>query len=342
MRPTEQDALFNSSKVTGDYPPKLDASVSFVPVSMVELPHTLGVRESDGHLFAFTFLVRGRVPKCLHEYLPTGQRVSTDPIIWMTSDAIIGPKFDAAGNIYVAEVVKPKGWCPPELDEHFTKIGVKDLTGPAAVAANMYGSIVKFSPRGGTFDLGDERELANPWDKDLGNRANPFEGELKLPEGLKTVEVEYFKGGQMRPAKVIGAEWIHPGIGHVGLFYCNCENVTFDVDEFGRVFFPDLNLFRVRVIDTAGNVLTHFGGYGNAESMGPDSPVIDPKTGKLRSRKADDPTDMKSPFAEPEIALAWPLGVGVTDRYAYIGDSLNRRLLRVKLIYTVEETIEVK
>jgi hypothetical protein len=70
--------------------------------------------------------------------------------------------------------------------------------------------------------------------------------------------------------------------------------------------------------------------------------VIDPKTGKLRSRKADDPTDMKSPFAEPEIALAWPLGVGVTDRYAYIGDSLNRRLLRVKLIYTVEETIEVK
>ena len=100
MRPTEQDALFNSSKVTGDYPPKLDASVSFVPVSMVELPHTLGIRQSDGHLFAFTFLVRGRVPKCLHEYLPTGQRVTTNPIIWMTSDAVIGPKFDAAGNIY--------------------------------------------------------------------------------------------------------------------------------------------------------------------------------------------------------------------------------------------------
>ena len=52
--------------------------------------------------------------------------------------------------------------------------------------------------------------------------------------------------------------------------------------------------------------------------------------------------DMKSPFAEPEIALAWPLGVGVTDRYAYIGDSLNRRLLRVKLIYAVEETIAVE
>ncbi len=342
IRPDEQAMLFNGSKTTSDYPIKLGPHQSFVPVSMCELPHTLGVRWSDGHLFAFTFMVRGRVPKCLNEYLTTGEQVNKQPIVWMTSDVVVGPKFDAAGNIYVAEAVKPKGWQPPELAEHFARTGVKGLSGAAYVAANVYGSIVKFPPAGGTFDMGYERELDNPWDKKLGKRANPFEGEMKLPEGAKAIEAEYLKGDRMHPAKVIGAEWMHPGIGHVGHYRCNCENVTFDVDEFGRVFFPDPELFRVRVIDTAGNALTHFGGYGNAESMGPDSPVVDPKSGRLRAREASDPKDLKSPFAEPDIAFAWLVGVGVTDRYVYTGDALNRRLLRLKMTYAAEESCDVK
>ncbi|HOX06492.1 MAG TPA: hypothetical protein PK280_08835 [Planctomycetota bacterium] len=342
IRPTEQDMLFNGSKTTGDAVIKLPDHASFVPVSMTELPHTLGVRASDGHLFAFTFKVRGRVPKCLNEYQTTGEQVNKDPIIWMTSDAIVGPKFDAAGNIYVAEVVKPKGWQPPELAAHFAKTGVKGLTGPAFVASNMYGSIVKFPPTGGTFEMGDSRDLGNPWDPKLGKRASPFEGEMRLPEGAKTLEAEYLLGDRMRPAKVIGAEWMHPGVGHVGHYRCNCENITFDVDEFGRVFFPDPELFRVRVIDTGGNAITYVGGYGNAESMGPDSPVLDPKTGKLRPRETGDPKDLKSPFAEPDVAFAWVVGVGVTDKYIYAGDPLNRRLLRIKMTYAVEESCEVK
>jgi len=207
----------------------------------------------------------------------------------------------------------------------------------------MYGSIVKFSPKGGTFDFGDSRECDNPWDPKLGKRASPFEGEPKLPEGLKTQEAEVYTGASgMRPVKVVGAEWMHPGIGHVGYYKCNCENVTFDVDPFGRVFFPDLNLFRLSVIDTAGNDLTHIGGYGNAESMGPDSPVIDPKTGKIRPRRPDDSKDLKSPFANPEIAFAWLVGIGVTDKYIYTGDSLNRRMMRLKTTYVAEETCEIK
>jgi hypothetical protein len=70
--------------------------------------------------------------------------------------------------------------------------------------------------------------------------------------------------------------------------------------------------------------------------------VIDPNTGKARPRRADDPKDLKSPFAEPEIAFSWLIGVGATDRYAYMGDSLNRRLLRAKLVYAAEEICEVK
>ncbi len=331
IRPTAAETPLHLAP--GD-PPKitLRPHQSFVPVSMVELPHTLGVRDSDGHLFAFAPARRGRLPKVLHEYLPTGRRVSKDPIIWKTTDAVVGPKFDPAGNIYVAEVVTPKGWLyPPELKEHFRKTGLKGLTGPAAVAAAMYGSIVKFGPGGGTFEFAGKGSQRQP---------DPFEGRPKLPAGLKRTELEYYHGGRMLPAEVVGAEWVHPGIGHVGLFGCNCENVTVDVDGFGRVFFPDLHRFRVRVIDTSGNALTHFGGYGNAESSGPDSPVIVPAGGPLRPPRPGE--KLRSPFAVPAIALAWPVGVGVTDGYAYVGDSLNRRLLRVKLVYAAEATCPVR
>jgi len=50
----------------------------------------------------------------------------------------------------------------------------------------------------------------------------------------------------------------------------------------------------------------------------------------------------KSPYADPDIALAWPVGVGVTDKYAYIGDSLNRRLIQVTFTYEAEETCGIK
>lgn len=33
---------------------------------------------------------------------------------------------------------------------------------------------------------------------------------------------------------------------------------------------------------------------------------------------------------------------GVTDRYAYMGDSLNRRLLRAKIVYSADESVEIK
>jgi sugar lactone lactonase YvrE len=48
-----------------------------------------------------------------------------------------------------------------------------------------------------------------------------------------------------------------------------------------------------------------------------------------------------SPFAQPEIAFAWIVGMAVTDRHLYVADSVNRRVLRVKLDYAVEETAAV-
>jgi len=124
----------------------------------------------------------------------------------------------------------------------------------------------------------------------------------------------------------------------VDLFYCNCENTRFDVDLFGRVWYPDLGRFRVAVLDTNGNDLTHFGGYGNADSRGPESPIIDAETGKPRPAKKDE----KNPLAEPDIAFSWLIGVGATDKYVYMGDSMNRRLLRAKITYVAEETCSIR
>ncbi len=68
--------------------------------------------------------------------------------------------------------------------------------------------------------------------------------------------------------------------------------------------------FRVGVLDTNGNPICQFGLYGNGDT-------------------AD------------QIAFSWLIGVAATDRHAYMGDSLNRRLLRAKLTYAAEEACPV-
>lgn len=298
--------------------PKMQAHHKFVPVSETEMPHCMGIRWSDGHIFVLQPGRPGdRPPKALHEYLPSGKKVTTDPIIWKTSDAVLGPRFDAAGNIYIAEHLGPKGWSyPPEMVELFGEITKRiNSDTPQAENASMYGSIIKFSPKGGMVHV--------PTDG-LGYFAgyNPFEGEPKLDPSLNSMEVDSYHSGRHHPIKISGAQWIHPGVSHVGVYGCTCENVTFDVDEFGRVFAPDLNMFRVRVIDPNGNALLTFGGYGNSDSCGPNS----------REKGLD----------KPDIAFAWLVGVGVTDRYVYTGDSINRRMLRSRIEYATEESADIK
>jgi len=315
--PTEEDLKpYRNEKV----PPAGPSPLAYARVGMVGLPHTLGIRWGDGRIFVLEPNVitegdGGRIPKALHEYLPTGKRVTAldSPIIWKVSDPALGPKFDPAGNIYIAEIVRPKGWKqPPELKGEL---------------ASHYGSIVKFSPKGGMVHF---------------DGVDPFTGQPKLDPALKSFEVDFATGaGNLKPVKITGAEWVHPGIGHIGHYNCNCENVTFDVDEFGRVFFPDTPMYQMRVIDTAGNAITTIGGYGNADNCGPESAVIDAKTGQPRPRRADDPKDMKSPFAEPDIAMCWPTGVGVTDRHLYVADSISRRLVRARVAYAAEESCPV-
>jgi hypothetical protein len=157
----------------------------FVPVRMVYMTHTFGVRH-DGNFFMFqSKYPRARPPKKLIEFTPNGKRVSDKPIIWKVSDTAVGPKFDQQGNIYSAEQVKPKNQLyPVDLREPLSSKGKE---AEHLAAATMYGSILKFSPKG---------------------------------------------------ASVTGALRSKMGMSHVALHYCNCENSRFDVDEFGRVWYP--------------------------------------------------------------------------------------------------------
>ncbi|MCG3179526.1 MAG: hypothetical protein BIFFINMI_01862 [Phycisphaerae bacterium] len=273
----------------------------YAPVSMTFLTHTIGVRH-DGHVFVFEPAHPGdRPPKMLMEYDPQGNPVA-GPIIWKVSDSAVGPKFDPQGNIYIAEQVRPLDQpYPPEFASIVGKVELQKtyLEGLKDSIPSMYGSIVKFSPRGGMIGVPGE----DPW-------TAKFPDGPKLDPSLKTVEAASYHGHRNFPVKVTGALWMHMGISHVDMIACNCENTRFDVDEFGRVWYPDLVRFRVYVLDTNGHEIAHFGRYGNADT-----------------------TD--------ELSFSWLIGVAATDRHLYTGDSLNRRLLRAKLTYAVEKTVDV-
>jgi len=287
--------------------PRPAANGLFVPVSMVYMTHTFGIRH-DGRFFMFqSKFPRARPPKKLIEFLPNGKRASDTPVIWMVSDTAIGPKFDQQGNIYIAEQVKPPDQLyPPEFKAYFGR-GKK----PGHTAAKiMYGSILKFSPKGGMIHFQTRKGAA------------PFDGQPKLDPSLKKVNAVTCPNGSVKPAPVTGALWMKMGISHIDLHYCNCENTRFDVDEFGRVWYPDLGRFRAVVLDTNGNQITHFGGYGNPENRGPES-----KTEELK---------------KPDIPLAWLIGVGATDKYVYLPDSMNRRLLRAEQVYAAEATCAIQ
>src|SRR5207302_11362390 len=85
------------------------------------------------------------------------------------------------------------------------------------------------------------------------------------------------------------------------------------------VFFPNLRQFRIEVIDTNNDPILTFGQYGNEDSGGPNARI-----------------------KKPAIPLAWPVYVAASDRWAYVADTVNRRVVRVRLRGEAEETCAVR
>jgi DNA-binding beta-propeller fold protein YncE len=261
-------------------------------------------------------------------YGPDGKLKRT--ALWGVTDGSYGPRVDPKGNIYMMEAIKPAGQPFPE--EFKSRAQERYIS---AWYDWIYGSIVKFGPEGG-----------NIWLKGRSDKDRPKAEPVKLPDSMAKVKVCASLRGDANEMQ--GALWMAPGVAHVGDMavggggcHCHCTGCDFDVDDFGRSFAPDNGRQRVTVFDTNGNVILNFGAYGNQDYCGPESYVVDPAGKFLRPRNADDPKDLKSPFAEPEVAFNFIVGLAVTDKHAYVADCANRRMLRVKLEYAATETAVV-
>jgi len=46
----------------------------------------------------------------------------------------------------------------------------------------------------------------------------------------------------------------------------------------------------------------------------------------------------KNPPPKPEIPMGWPIFAGASDKYIYVGDCLNHRVIRVDKQFATEET----
>ena len=127
-----------------------------------------------------------------------------------------------------------------------------------------------------------------------------------------------------------GAEWMYGGVGYGGQGgSCTCWHARFQLDYFARSFVPELLRFRVAVLDTNGNLILRIGKYGNVD----DGVPLIPESG-IRNPNS---------VGGDEAALSHAAYVGIhTDRYLYIHDAGNGRILKVKLGYHLEEKVSLK
>lgn len=118
--------------------------------------------------------------------------------------------------------------------------------------------------------------------------------------------------------------WSAPGLDQLHMvdsagtrYPCECFHCKFDTDLYGRSFMPRAYAYHVQVLDTNGNRICQIGRFGNA-----DKPAM----------KAGD-TD---------------IGLGqcsylasVSDKWLYIADDSNLRIIRVRLGYHAEKRVAV-
>jgi hypothetical protein len=183
---------------------------------------------------------------------------------------------------------------------------------PPSFAGTGVGALAKFPPTGG--------------------KLYGMAGSIKLGELPK--RPGEFVHGYYRPSDKAATRnliwsrnmlWSHGGFGIVCIASsgrCVCPNGRFDVDVYGRSFVPEHWRHQTAVLDGNGNIITHVAAYGNADSgRGPESPVK----------------------VEGGIAVGFCCAVGVDhDRYLYMCDIGNSRIVRVKLAYEKQEEVSLE
>jgi hypothetical protein len=145
-----------------------------------------------------------------------------------------------------------------------------------------------------------------------------------------------------------GAEWFYGGVGNCSLKIatgCICwQQSRFTIDYYARSFAPEMDQFSVAVLDASGNLIMRIGQYGNVDdglpppnaiaiSQKPDKPITGPTLVSPNPRS----------IGGDEVALMHGCHVAtMTDKYLYISDTGNSRIVQVKLSYHVEEKVSMK
>jgi hypothetical protein len=213
-------------------------------------------------------------------------------------------------------------------------VGVKlpdGLAPGSSYSGGTWATVVKFNSRFDQYPIG---RIEGRW-ADAKPGDSPKQGAL-------TGEATHVHGhGHHRKVRIRNMLWDYPGASPVRMGGCSCHRSTLSLDGFERVFVPAAQTCTVNVLDANGNIVVRIGGYGNADCRGNDSPVPDPKTGKLRPRREGDPEDLKSPLAVPDIAFVEPSYTAVTDEALYVLDRGNERILRAALVYHEMAEVEL-
>jgi len=268
------------------------------------------------------YIIKPQAPYCLR-VLDMGLNEKRT-VIWNLSKGSI-PRLDARGNIYLATKIKPVDRDTPaffdgklgKVPDYFRNLGEGHYW-----YCYMYGSIVKFPPEGGAFVWSAQtpKNIKDLPDAILNKPAREF----------RDFDRGYYphKTGQ-----VLGAEWVrfgfcpHSETYPAGTPVCMCEGAGFDVDPFGRVFFPNLGQFRVEVVDTNNNRITTFGHYGNRDSG---------------STRLNGDGKEEVIVKTPAIPLAWPTYVAASDTHAYVNDTIGMRVVKVNLGCAAEATCQIE
>ncbi|HOX07605.1 MAG TPA: hypothetical protein PK280_14490 [Planctomycetota bacterium] len=220
-----------------------------------------------------------------------------------------GVRADRAGNVYVADNLMPLGFAyPRDFDGRLSDPLRRPY--PARLPDGGYdpllrqmGSVFKFGPAGGRIAGLPEAELERVHSRPR------RESDTWTP----APEVQWLAFGGQR-VRVTGALWQHHGISAIPGQYqgvthverCVCRGARFDLDQFDRIYVPDVLRRRVTVLDSAGNVLCRLGSRGNLDTA-PE----------------------KLGFIEPGWVAA------ASDRL-YVADGSGCRIVRVKLGYAAE------
>lgn len=158
---------------------------------------------------------------------------------------------------------------------------------------------------------------------------------LPIPEEQKPKRPHDISGYTLGGTWVEGADWFYGGVGLSPFKIapgCICwQHSKFTLDYFSRSFAPEVDQFSVAIIDKNGNLITRVGKYGNV-----DDGIPLKKDGKFN------PPNPRS-IGGDEVAIMHAAHVAtLSDKYLYISDIGNARIVQVKLDYYKSANILIK